>query len=372
MLEKFETPAFFFNTDAFADQIRMVKGKLGDVTLTYSVKANAFLLSALPDEISHVEVCSPGELQICKIAGIPGSRIIYSGVNKERVDISDALHYGADIVTAESLKHLALEQELAQKMGLRQKVLLRLTSGNQFGMSEEDIFSAFSESYPNLVFWGIHYYSGTQKKLRQMRKDIGKLTKFIETLNDRYRYTPQLVEYGPGLPVDYFGETSGTDPLDEIVPDLKELAAQYPLGIEMGRFFASACGIYATKVMDIKKNDEVNYVILDGGIHHLKYYGQMMAMQIPEISVEGTLSGEANYCLCGSLCTVADVLVRDVTLPALQEGSIISFKNCGAYAVTDGSSLFLSRKLPAVYLTNNTGKITKLRELSETFHLNFR
>ena len=147
MLEKFETPAFFFNTDAFADQIRMVKGKLGDVTLTYSVKANAFLLSALPDEISHVEVCSPGELQICKIAGIPGSRIIYSGVNKERVDISDALHYGADIVTAESLKHLALEQELAQKRGLRQKVLLRLTSGNQFGMSEEDIFSAFSEFY---------------------------------------------------------------------------------------------------------------------------------------------------------------------------------------------------------------------------------
>ena len=369
MWETVETPAFFFDTDHFAGQVRKVKQALGEIPLTYSIKANAFLLSDLPEEIAHVEVCSPGELEICKQVGIPGSRIIYSGVNKESGDVWDALTYGVDLVTAESLKHLALEQEAAGRLGRKQKVLLRLSSGNQFGMCEEDIFAAFSGSYPDLVFWGIHYYSGTQKKLRQMRKDMARLTACLETLKEKYGFAPRLVEYGPGLPVDYFGDTE--DPLMELLPELKALAVRYPLGIEMGRYFAAGCGVYATRVMDIKRTEDVNYVILDGGIHHLKYYGQMMAMQVPEIETTNTLPGEAEYCLCGSLCTVADVLVRNVKLPTLQEGSILLFKNCGAYAVSDGSSLFLSRKLPAVYLTDGEGNRIRKRDLCDTFCMNY-
>ena len=152
MKNECKTPSFRFNTDSFARRVRQVKQALGDIPLTYSVKANAFLLSALPKEIALVEVCSPGELQICKEAGIPGERIIYSGVNKESADVAEALRYGAHLVTAESLKHLALEQEAAQRLGIRQKVLLRLSSGNQFGMSEKDVFAAFSQSYPNLCY----------------------------------------------------------------------------------------------------------------------------------------------------------------------------------------------------------------------------
>lgn len=370
MMDSIQTPSFIFHTDVFARQIRRVKQKLGNIPLTYSIKANAFLLAKLPDEITHVEVCSPGELQICKKMEIPGSRIIYSGVNKEWEDVSDALRYGADLVTAESLKHLRLAQEAARQLGCQQKVLLRLTSGNQFGMSMEDIAEAFSGDYPNLVFWGIHYYSGTQKKARQMTKDIKRLDQCLEELSVRFGFVPQLVEYGPGFPIAYFADNTDVDPLDEIAPALQELAARYPLGIEMGRYFASDCGIYATKVVDIKRNDDVNYVILDGGIHHLRYYGQMMAMQVPEMEVRNTLPGEAEYCLCGSLCTVADVLVRNVKLPTLQEGSVILFQKCGAYAVTDGNSLFLSRKLPAVYLTDDTGTVVCKRALNETFCLN--
>lgn len=370
MFDNIETPSFLFNTDTFARQLRIVKQKLGDIPLTYSIKANSFLLSGLTEDITHVEVCSPGELQICKKARIPGSKIIYSGVNKESSDVLDALRYGADIVTAESRKHLALEQEAAQRLGLQQKVLLRLTSGNQFGMSEEDIFTTLSGTYPNLCFWGVHYYSGTQKKTRQIIRDIRKLTAFLETLETGFGFVPKLVEYGPGLPIDYFEDKASSDPLDEIIPALKELAARYSLGVEMGRYFASDCGVYATKVMDIKKNDGVNYVILDGGIHHLKYYGQMMAMQIPEIEVRNALPGEEDYCLCGSLCTVADVLVRNVRLPILREGSVILFKKCGAYSVSDGSSLFLSRRLPAVYLVDNMGRAICKRDRNETYDMN--
>ncbi len=115
-------------------------------------------------------MCSPGELKICKAYGIPGSRIIYSGVNKEIEDVTEAIEYGVDIATAESILHVELQQEAAKKADKQQRVILRLTSGNQFGMSEADILSILANQakYPNLDIYGIHYYSGTQKKKRQI------------------------------------------------------------------------------------------------------------------------------------------------------------------------------------------------------------
>ena len=369
MYENINTPAYIFDSEEFERQTSIVKEQLGEIALTYSIKANAFLLNCLPDTIQHVEVCSPGELQICKKYGIEGKKIIYSGVNKEESDITDAISYGVDIATAESLKHVQLEQKVAKKFAIKQKVLLRLTSGNQFGMSEEDIHEILGKDWPNLEIIGLHYYSGTQKKLKQINKDLTYLGDVIEDLKVKYKFKPQLVEYGPGLPVNYFIGDS-LEYLSDVVILLRDFSEKYPLGIEMGRFLASSCGMYATKVMDIKQNDNTNYIICDGGIHHLKYYGQMMAMQVPEIEVLNFLSKEEkNYCLCGSLCTVADVLVRDVKLPTLQETTIILFKNCGAYSVTEGSSLFLSRKLPNVYLLDKQGTLNMVRDSVDTYNL---
>jgi diaminopimelate decarboxylase len=355
--KEIESPAYYFDLDVFAKRVNMVKEKLPNIPLTFSIKANPFLLTKLPENLCHVEVCSPGELKICKKYGIPGDKIIYSGVNKEMTDVSEAVEYEVDIATAESMFHVQLEQQAAAALGKKQKVILRLTSGNQFGMSEEDICQILShaQDYPNLVFYGIHYYSGTQKKLRQVEKDLARLDSFLEKLKTSLDFAPNLVEVGPGLSVNYFnppydeGEVNG---FDEVVPLLLEFAQKYPMGIEMGRFLAASCGIYATKVMDIKKNSDTNYIICDGGIHHLRYHGQTMAMQVPEMDVimENEERDRISYCICGSLCTVADVLVRDVELPKMKRGDVLLFCRCGAYSVTEGSALFLSRQIPSVYL----------------------
>ena len=73
--------------------------------------------------------------------------------------------------------------------------------------------------------------------------------------------------------------------LDEAAEVLREFAVEYPLGIEMGRFLAASCGKYYTQVKDLKSTGDANYAILDGGIHHLNYFGQRMAMQVPPISI---------------------------------------------------------------------------------------
>ena len=253
------TPAYYFDTDVFEKRIDFVNRELPEIPLTFSIKANPFLLNRLPQNLRHVEVCSPGELKICKAYGIPGSRIIYSGVNKEIEDVTEAIEYGVDIATAESILHVKLEQEAAKKANKQQRVILRLTSGNQFGMSEADILSVLANqaNYPNLDIYGIHYYSGTQKKKRQIDRDFEKLDAALMRFKKETGFVSKLVEMGPGFPVDYFNppyDEAEEATLLENKDTILTFAAKYPLGIEMGRYLAAPCGTYATKVMDIKNS----------------------------------------------------------------------------------------------------------------------
>lgn len=385
------SPAYIFDADAFAERCRQVKEALGDIPLTYSIKANPFLLNCIPEEISHVEVCSPGELKICMEMHVAPETIIYSGVMKEQSDIEQAVFYDVGILTAESLLHVQLENEAVLKFGkAKKKVILRLTSGNQFGMSACDIkkILAEREQYPGLEFYGIHHYSGTQKKIRQIRKDMQRLEALLTELKADYGFEPQLIEYGPGIGVDYFEapyEAHDIEMFREALPALLDFAVRYPLGIEMGRFLAAPCGSYLTQVKDRKENSETNYIICDGGIHHLKYHGQTMAMQVPPIHVlsdagdvmdasswkeDGSGENAVPYMICGSLCTVADVLVREAVLPRVDQGNYLLFGRCGAYSVTEGTALFLSRTMPQIYLYKKEKGYLLVRDFVESSQLN--
>ncbi|WP_130836667.1 diaminopimelate decarboxylase family protein [Lachnoclostridium sp. Marseille-P6806] len=388
-----ETPAYILDEAVFRRRAAAVSAAFeGRIPLVYSIKANAFLLHALPEELRHVEVCSPGELALCERLGVAPEKIIYSGVMKEAEDIARAIRYGADILTAESPEHYRLICEQAAAAGITEdqplRLLLRFTSGNQFGMSGEELCHIVKNrrEHPELALIGIHYYSGTQKKLRQIEKDLARLEALLTSLREEAGFEAALVEYGPGLPADYF---EGTDlgaaalaeewemgALRDAAARLLPFAGKYPLSVELGRFLASPCGEYHTAVRDIKRNDGTDYVILDGGIHQLRYYGQTLSMQVPELHVlrngcEAESPAERRpYCLCGSLCTVADVLVREAQLPTLAAGDELVFGRCGAYSLTEGSALFLTRQLPAVYLRRADGTLERKRAMTETCALN--
>ena len=392
-----QTPYYVFDTDEFAKRAAMIRAALDckggrRIPLCFSIKANPFLLHRLPEGLDHVEVCSPGELEICIALGVKPESIIYSGVMKEKCDIERAVSYGAGILTCESIRHATLISEVvlecipdgaheAGSVETKAQVILRLTSGNQFGMSLEDIEYIIShpDEFKGITVIGIHYYSGTQKSLRKINKDLEKIKSALTGLKEKYCFEPKLVEYGPGLCVEYFEEDwqeKEKQALDEAAEVLREFAEEYPLGIEMGRFLAASCGKYYTQVKDLKSTGDANYAILDGGIHHLNYFGQRMAMQVPPIKVyagevseneektgvELTELPDTDYTLCGSLCTVADVLVREVKLKKLELGDILEFGHCGAYSVTEAPALFLSRQLPAVYAYSKECGYECLRE----------
>ena len=373
----FATPAFIFDADEFGKRARNVKSAIGGAALCYSIKANPFLLACLPEEIDRVEVCSPGELAICRRVGVDPSTVVYSGVNKGSGDIAEAIEYGAELLTAESLRQLGLINAAALAAGKRVRVALRLTSGNQFGMDSEALKRAAAErgSYEGVDIVAIHYYSGTQKKkLAVVEKELAELEELAEELEKRFGLSGISLEYGPGLPADYFGDDpEGRDMavLAEAGAMIAAVAARRSVTVEFGRFLASPCGTYLTAAADIKNNKGENFVICDGGINHLKYYGQTMAMQTPPITLLGA-HGERteDYTLCGSLCTTADILVRKVTLPALSVGDVLAFGRCGAYSVTEGIGLFLSRQLPRIALHSERGGNRLLRDFYGTDILN--
>ena len=373
----FATPAFIFDADEFGRRAKNIKSAIGGASLCYSIKANPFLLACLPEEIDRVEVCSPGELAICRRVGVDPSTVVYSGVNKGSEDIAEAIEYGAELLTAESLRQLGLINAAALAAGKRVRVALRLTSGNQFGMDSENLKRAVAEkgSYEGVDIVAIHYYSGTQKKkLAVVEKELAELEKLADTLEERFGLSGISLEYGPGLPADYFGDDpEGRDMavLAEAGALIAAVAARRSVTVEFGRFLASPCGTYLTAAADIKNNNGENFVICDGGINHLKYYGQTMAMQTPPITLLGDHGEKTeDYTLCGSLCTTADILVRKVTLPALSVGDVLAFGRCGAYSVTEGIGLFLSRQLPRIVLHSERGGNRLLRDFYGTDILN--
>ncbi|MCV3381235.1 alanine racemase [Campylobacter sp. IFREMER_LSEM_CL2127] len=380
--KKHSTPSFLFDIQALLSRIKAMKDILDNkYELCFAMKANPFLTTYISKNIEKIEVCSPGELQICITLNIPASQIIYSGVVKGYDDVVLALEYGVKAFTAESLNQLELINKCTLDLDSKICILLRLSTGSQFGMGKKDIIKAINmlHKYQNIKFSGLHYYAGTQrKKIDLQLKDLNLLLDLKNEITSIIKMDEFIIEYGPGLNVSMFEDDDFSDtlkPLSILKTKLDELNLdRVKMRIELGRFMVQYCGYYLASILDVKNTGECDYCLLDGGINHVNYYGSIMGMKIPimrHISINSNAyKQEKDYCICGALCTSGDVLVRRKQLDNPQIGDLIVFENIGAYSVTEGIYLFLSRALPKVLLLDNKN-ILVARDFKEIFELNF-
>jgi len=364
--EKYGTPSYVFDMDLLSARVNKIREILdSNVNLCYAIKANPFIVSEMAELVDRIEVCSPGELEICISKDIDPSKILLSGVNKLEEDIRVACKYGVRTITIESIRHMVLVQKIASEINSKVRVYLRLTSGTQFGLDEEDIVNIITNKsdYSMCEIIGIHYFVGTQRKqIKQQNKDIGKLQEFLDRMKTVCSFYPEEIEYGPGLYYPYFVGEEDDDfhQLIELNNEVVNLISEYSVTIEMGRYYVAECGYYLSKVDDVKTNNDRNYAILDGGIHHLSYYGGGMGLKSPKCyrihqqeSEDGIYQNSKEWTLCGSLCTTFDILISSYTSDEIQVGDIFVFKNAGAYSSTESMGLFLSRKLPVIIQIKN-------------------
>jgi len=385
-LSEENTPAYVLDVECLKKKVLKIReslGEKGNVEICFAMKANPFLIGTLDGLVDKFEVCSPGELSICQRAAIAPEKIVLSGVNKGYYDTLAAMKYGVEIFTAESWKHLELIQRCAAETNRIVKLLIRLTSGNQFGVGKETVKEMLEkrETFPNLQFCGIHFYSGTQKNVDKLEKEITELYSFCQELASGYHVPIDRLEYGPGLAVDYWKNDDADAKLEKCVAALIGVDSNLNLTIELGRFIAAECGSYITKVVDVKNNNGQDYCIVDGGIHHVNYYGQVMGARIPPVKfcrwshgeylqdIEGDGNAKKDVCVCGSLCTTADVLIQKISVKDVKEGDIFVFERIGAYSVTEGIYLFLSRRMPKIYLLEND-RLRLVRDAYETYEWN--
>ncbi|MCR5748043.1 MAG: diaminopimelate decarboxylase [Lachnospiraceae bacterium] len=388
LAERYGTPSYLFDADEVVRRAVDIKQIMNDgpenrsIGLCFSIKANPFLIPALKDVVDHFEVCSPGELSICMKYEVPGKKIIYSGVHKDEWDTGEALRYGCDVLTAESAGQYDLILKKAEELKIKAAVILRISSGSQFGMSVEDAESIL-KTYDKDGFTdiqGLHYFVGTQRlKLKHQKEELKKLKETVAELRRKYGLELSKLEYGPGLGYPYFEDDDRSDtlrPIRELAEDLKETAGWCQLTVEMGRFLASSCGYYMTKVVDKKTSGGRNWAIMDGGINHINYHGQMMGLKVPVIKILGkdplreADKDVSSWALCGSLCTVNDVIVREYKTSVFEIGDVFVFLNAGAYSVTEAMGLFLSRDLPKVAVVHKDGSGEEIRDRLSTWKLN--
>lgn len=371
LAREYGTPLYLFEQTALRDRVALLRECLpARAELCLAIKANPFALPIIRPYVHRLEVCSPGELNICEACGTAPEEIVLSGVYKDEAMVRHALSLG-DIhrYTVESLAQFELLRRLAQEAGRRLPVLLRLTCGSQFGMDADDIRALVAAARDDawIDIRGLQQFSGTQKtSLRRVERELACADALMAELEETCGFVCREFEYGPGLPVDYF---DAPDPaaerafLEQLGDKLDAMAFQGPLTLEIGRGLTACCGTYLTAVVDAKTNQKVNYAIVDGGIHHLTYYGGAMAMKQPPVrfleetdgngkrceavspaaAIDDVEAGAESWTICGSLCTTNDILVK---------------------------SLLLSRELPAIVLADETGTTHLARPHTRTDPLN--
>ena len=356
--KQYKTPFYLFDIDELIQNVERIRKLSGeDINICYAMKANPFLVAALAERVNRIEACSAGEYDICRNQGIKPEKIILSGVLKKKEELERIFRkeMTLPVVTAESKEQFLLISELAQKYERNIRIMLRLTSGNQFGMELSLVEELMIESLENpyLKIAGLHYSSGTQKTdVSFMTQELLYLNGIYKQFKKRYGIELDEMEYGPGIYVEYFQKQKGWEveaAFQKLRMCVKNMSFQGTLTLELGRSLTATCGYYVTTIQELKQNGNESYAIVDGGIHQMHYDGQIMGMrlpfyrQLPRKSCKG-----AYWNICGALCTVNDVLAKNMWLNEVHRGDVLVFEKMGAYSITEGIALFLSRELPGI------------------------
>ncbi|MCI8939901.1 MAG: hypothetical protein HFH12_07915 [Dorea sp.] len=377
-----KTPFYLFSEGKAKKNVGILKDSMGGkVQIAYALKANPWLIREMAVSADFIEVCSEGELEICRKNKVPGDKIVVDGVYKNDNFIKKALEMDISRICVVSLEQLEKIMYFSEGRGIPH-ILLRVSSGNQFGMEEQEAAECIQmcrgRHRTEEAGIGIQFYPGTQRSnIQQIQEELKKLKQWLNFFELKTDVKLKIIEFGSGIGVPYFESDDTEDYAKawEIVSDFAEqISKNYTVTYESGRIISAACGIYVTKVFARKTNGEKEILFCDGGTNHLVYHGGILGVRTPYAkSVCNNPSGRSGqFMVCGPLCSEGDVLIRDCWIldENTAEGDYIVFFNAGAYSATESANLFLSMAMPAVLLYNkNNSFVQEIRGHISTYKL---
>ena len=368
LAERLGTPLYVYSRAALKAAWQSYQSAVGQrpVLVCYGMKANSNL--AVLHEFARLgagfDIVSGGELVRALAAGADPSRIVFSGVGKQAWEMHDALRAGVKCFNVESLDELHRLSDVAQHLGVRAPVSLRvnpdvdarthpyISTGlkeNKFGIAIDDALDAYrtAQSLQGLEIVGVDCHIGSQlTDISPYFDALEKLLDLIESL-DQAGIRIAHLDLGGGLGIRYTDETPPSPRvlLDRVFERLNARGQGHlQLVLEPGRSLVGNAGVLLTAVQYIKHAEARNFAIVDAAMNDLlrpALYDAFHGVQ-PLHPRAGDLS---EYDIVGPVCESADWLAKRRML-AIRQGDVLAVESAGAYGMTMASN-YNSRGRPA-------------------------
>ena len=383
LVARWGTPLYVYSQNGIRDRFRELDEALAPVPhlIAYSVKANGNLavLRTLAEMGAGADVVSGGELHRALLAGIPGERIVYSGVGKTVNELAAALKAGIYAFNVESEGELCALSDLACAMGTRAPIALRVNpdidsptphaytrtghAATKFGIAYErarDLYSIAAKT-PGIRVRGVDVH------IRSQLMEVGGFERVLTGVLDLAHALKQddipleFLDLGGGLGIAYQGEEriTGAGFAQSLLPEIAETGLK--LVVEPGRFIVGEAGVLLTRVIYVKEGGGKRFVITDAGMNDLlrpSHYSGWHAVE-PAVS-QGRSTARVD--VVGPICETGDFLALDRDMELPKPGELLGIHTVGAYGFSM-SSQYNQRPRPAeVMVDGASATLVRRRE----------
>jgi diaminopimelate decarboxylase len=374
LAEEVGTPFYVYSTATLERHFKVMNEAFAGTEhlLCYAMKANSnqAVLKTMAALGAGMDVVSEGELRRALAAGVPARKIVFSGVGKTAKEMALALKEGIACFNVESEPELELLSEVAQRVGQRASVSIRvnpdvdakthakITTGkadNKFGISylrAPEVY-ARAAALPNIDVVGVDMHIGSQiTELAPFEQAFKLMAVLVEQLKSEGHNIRHL-DLGGGLGVPYRGDNDIPPHPDEYAAMVKRTLGHLGLKfmMEPGRMIVGNAGILVSRVIYVKENEGHTFIIQDAAMNDLirpTLYDAFHEI----IAVEESRNAETQEAdVVGPVCETGDYLAKKRRMPKLEQGDLLATMTAGAYGAVQ-SGTYNTRPLVAEVLVN--------------------
>ena len=379
------TPVYVYSAATLTRHFRLFDEPLGAMPhlVCFAIKSNSNLavLKLLGSLGAGMDVVSGGEYRRAKAAGVPGERIVFSGVGKTPEEIRLALTGGIRQFNVESEPELLAISRIAAELGLRAPVALRVNpdvdaqthekiatgkSENKFGIpiaKARDVY-AMAAALPGIEVIGIDVHIGSQlTQLEPFEAAFRKVRALTEALRADGHDIRRL-DLGGGLGIPYTRSNEAPPLPVEYVGVIRETLGDLgcEIEIEPGRLISGKAGLLVSSVIYLKEGEGRNFLIVDAAMNDLvrpSMYGAWHDI-VPVLEpAPGTPLAPLD--VVGPVCETGDTFARARALPPLAAEDVVAFRSAGAYGAVMASEYNSRPLVPEVLVSGDQFAVIRPR-----------
>ncbi|TNC48342.1 diaminopimelate decarboxylase [Rubellimicrobium rubrum] len=379
------TPVYVYSSATLLRHLSLfdeaLKGMPHLVCFAVKALSNVAVLKLLGEEGAGMDVVSEGEYRRAKAAGVPGERIVFSGVGKTRGEMRTALLGGIRQFNLESEPEMRALSEVATSLGVVAPIAIRVNpdvdakthakiatgkSENKFGIPIAKAREAYREaaSLPGLKVVGIDVHIGSQlTDLAPFEAAYRKVAELTEALradgHDIYR-----LDLGGGLGIPYT-RSNEVPPLPSEYGEVIRRTVGHldcEIEIEPGRLIAGNAGVLLSRVIYVKEGEGRDFLILDAAMNDLVRPAMYDAHHDIVPVIEPAPGAEPRaFDVVGPVCETGDTFARGRPLPAFGEGDLVAFRSAGAYGAVMASEYNSRPLIPEVLVQRDQFAVIRPR-----------